>query len=790
MKLGNISGLIKNNKIVVVICIVLIAVAALFVLWLYLRKNIEKFDIMNPQSITGVKTIKISGGDAEGYMGLCGVFPFNEKGDLVNISDTTLGTATQSNNYQTYYARNCLSAVQDNNNSSQKRTLVSAIDGNNNFSNYWNIQGVPSGYSTWDKSTYFSHTGTTANNVQSYWQFEFKVPQTLSGLEVVSRTDCCYARLNLTVTLLDSNGEILANNIFCQNSNQCLSSVNSNAPANKEDAHRVFVIDSSIIPSTNTPQFLYKFNNIKQANLTNIATTTTAGETTTTAGATSTTVGETTTTVGETTTTAGETTTTAGATTTTTGATTTTTGATSTTAVNALPLPNYRTVSGRYLVIRQTQDKPLTIAGIIPIDKYGNNMLSTLLDTASYQTNGSFILQYNDDTKYPELKAEKSIVQTKDLPFNLGNTILDAPDTSSMMTTVSSPVLQNTVSTTLSNINGGNMSRAVSGPNPANLSGNPMLPFLIIDLNPYMQSKDPNSDIGLHGLILFNRTDDGCNISTLPNTLPAGGTNCANDMNSVVIEFYSATTVDSLLGIMTGTATTTKPNISWNYGSALYGGVPLKYKIFTLDSDSTTISQFRNINKFGNILREKFTTPSVQASLVGYSSLNGTITGGILGLSKDTTQMGAIDITTGTTGIPYTTTATSTTAGATSTTAGAIISANGSGATLTTSTSPQTTQLGGLTPEQITALLNSGMNLNSLLSGNPQSVTSQGVNMNSTYKTPNTNIVQTGFSGTSNIFSPYLYYNKNSGGAGVKSEMFANVGNMSGKYNVDKYYRY
>jgi hypothetical protein len=89
-----------------------------------------------------------------------------------------------------------------------------------------------------------------------------------------------------------------------------------------------------------------------------------------------------------------------------------------------------------------------------------------------------------------------------------------------------------------------------------------------------------------------------------------------------------------------------------------------------------------------------------------------------------------------------------------------------------------------LSPSEITALLNSGVNLSSLMPPNNQSVTAKGVNMSSTYKTPSTNIVQTGFSGTSNIYSPYLYYNKNAG------EGFNNVGNMSSKFDMDKYYRY
>jgi len=76
-----------------------------------------------------------------------------------------------------------------------------------------------------------------------------------------------------------------------------------------------------------------------------------------------------------------------------------------------------------------------------------------------------------------------------------------------------------------------------------------------------------------------------------------------------------------------------------------------------------------------------------------------------------------------------------------------------------------------MTPEQITSLLNSGIDIKTLMqqsqgqggqSDIPTSLNSQGVKMSSQFKGPSTNIVQTDFSGTSNIYSPYLYYNKGS----------------------------
>jgi hypothetical protein len=51
-------------------------------------------------------------------------------------------------------------------------------------------------------------------------------------------------------------------------------------------------------------------------------------------------------------------------------------------------------------------------------------------------------------------------------------------------------------------------------------------------------------------------------------------------------------------------------------------------------------------------------------------------------------------------------------------------------------------------------LLNSGLNL--------ETITSSGVGLSSMLRSPATNIVQSNLTGTSNIYSPFLYYNKGS----------------------------
>ena len=73
-----------------------------------------------------------------------------------------------------------------------------------------------------------------------------------------------------------------------------------------------------------------------------------------------------------------------------------------------------------------------------------------------------------------------------------------------------------------------------------------------------------------------------------------------------------------------------------------------------------------------------------------------------------------------------------------------------------------------ITPIQLTDLLNSGVDIGKLLNKNNQNVScnksetelnSRGIQLQNS-KGPSTNIMQINFKGTSNLYSPYLYYNK------------------------------
>ena len=84
-------------------------------------------------------------------------------------------------------------------------------------------------------------------------------------------------------------------------------------------------------------------------------------------------------------------------------------------------------------------------------------------------------------------------------------------------------------------------------------------------------------------------------------------------------------------------------------------------------------------------------------------------------------------------------------------------------------TQPQTTQsnvrndnqlLSNISDETIISFLNTGVDLMNLYS-DKNYMSEKGMHFDSQLKGPSTNIYQKNFSGTSNVYSPYLYYNKN-----------------------------
>jgi hypothetical protein len=66
-----------------------------------------------------------------------------------------------------------------------------------------------------------------------------------------------------------------------------------------------------------------------------------------------------------------------------------------------------------------------------------------------------------------------------------------------------------------------------------------------------------------------------------------------------------------------------------------------------------------------------------------------------------------------------------------------------------------------LSSKTIVSFLNNGIDLMKLYL-DKKYMSKKGINFNSHLRGSSTNIYQKNFSGTSNVFSPYLYYNKNS----------------------------
>ena len=95
----------------------------------------------------------------------------------------------------------------------------------------------------------------------------------------------------------------------------------------------------------------------------------------------------------------------------------------------------------------------------------------------------------------------------------------------------------------------------------------------------------------------------------------------------------------------------------------------------------------------------------------------------------------------------------------------------------TTQTTMPTSNVPQITTTQLVNVLNNGYG--SYL--DTDMITSDGISMRNAYKGPSTNIVQTDFSGTSNIYAPYLYYNK-----GI-NEQFSGSTHDTGQYNYKIY---
>jgi hypothetical protein len=83
-----------------------------------------------------------------------------------------------------------------------------------------------------------------------------------------------------------------------------------------------------------------------------------------------------------------------------------------------------------------------------------------------------------------------------------------------------------------------------------------------------------------------------------------------------------------------------------------------------------------------------------------------------------------------------------------------------------------------ISSEEIVSLLNSGVDLMKNYS-DKNYMSEKGMNFDSQMRGPSTNIYQNNFSGTSNVYSPYLYYIKNSNDNKIPKEINSVLGNTT-----------
>jgi len=164
----------------------------------------EKFD-----NLSLVKSITIS--NPLQYIGVFGVFVYDQNGNAINLSDPTIGTSTQTSTFGDNISTNPLKIIKDHIlNTSRTLTIAS----NNNNYPYGLVEYPPS-FMDWDNNTYCAHT-----QQDGVWIYNFNNLTTISGIEVFSRKDCCVARINnLQVNVFNTNVNVSTNQISLTASN-------------------------------------------------------------------------------------------------------------------------------------------------------------------------------------------------------------------------------------------------------------------------------------------------------------------------------------------------------------------------------------------------------------------------------------------------------------------------------------------------------------------------------------------------------------------------------------------
>jgi hypothetical protein len=692
----------------------------------------EKFD-----NLSLVKSITIS--NPLQYIGVFGVFVYDQNGNAINLSDPTIGTSTQTSTYADNISTNPLKIIKDHIlNTSRTLTIAS----NNNNYPYGLVEYPPS-FMDWDNNTYCAHT-----QQDGVWIYNFNNLTTISGIEVFSRKDCCVARINnLQVNVFNTNVNVSTNQISLTASN-LLENYGENRIANF--SFGTITNASGAINDADPPA------NINDARklFTIINPTTTMALTSTAMAMPSTTMAPTTTMMSMST-------------------------MRPTTTMMSMPTMG-PTIAGTSVRFTPQTGQPVNIAGVFIYGSDGKNIITQ--DTGATMNSTYSTAVASNALKITLENKNKSIT---DAPINFEQG-WSGPD--------------------------GYIAHSAAGigdywqynfASPVNISGVEIYPrtdccqdrntgliVSILDSNgtvvwtslPAAYSEpsiivtvqsQPITTMAPTTTMMWMPTMMPTTTMAMPSTIMASTTTAANINSQISITINSKNELPSNLQYITDIGYSNLyqglVNLQGNglndyirYAgpdnvtlyTALYGD-DTEYSVneVVVDANRSPYNNGSSMPNYSLYNPNNNRTINLNSSYAVnvYNRLNGTN----YTFSRNPVIITPLPTSTAmampsTTMAPTTTMMPTTSAGITSTTVGATIPT-------TTSAGITSTTVGAtvptLSPSQTIALLNSGVDMSVL--------TSEGISMSSAMRGPSTNIVQTNFSGTSNIYSPYLFYNKN-----------------------------
>ena len=691
-----------SKKVLFIIGLIVALLVGVCVFLIYKPKKDNFYNISLPLASVSGRYVKINA-PAGQPINIAGVFIYGKNGNNL-ITNQTYAMANVSMNSEYSPANKALDIIFATDSNGTNNVNRNINDSPLIFQNYRYTQNSGSAYilsQTWQGMNANIAHSMGGVNALDYWQYDFGSDIDISAVEIYTRTDCCPERnINLTVQVINSNGNISL----------------LNTPAAFAPVIISTVVSNQIVGSTYT-----------------------------TAGATSTTVDSTSTTSGATSTTAGDTSTIAGATSTTAGATSTTATIDSTTSTktdmdftskivdNTYTLTQsqniYPSISCRYITINAPK---IQIAGLIIIDETGNNLQYRPSDYMPTMLNTTYFDGINN--------ADASIIynQTKNINFDIyKHTVVNDMYNNNIIN-----IIHKNDKTLIGTINCADKQNSFTSQDTSQ-----DISQIIIDLG---------SKINISTIILFPYIKKECDYKYAGHLGPA--LEKVKDSNNL----YSCS-----LGMMFGNIVLLDENknhlFSWrliktmpNETYTIYNSVLLEKDIngnYNPSKNIFFIVESQNKLSFKNIpkIYEKFDINIAPANNHNYdNSINPNVNNGnsinpILELSMNTIKPD-IDV------IPSINTIKPSISALPNISEDIIGISNN--VTMPKLNMPAMPQIPIATPGMITNLLNNGIGIDYL--------TSQGMALNSAYRGPSTNIVQTNFSGTSNVYSPFLYYNKGS----------------------------